>query len=183
MKAGIIDLFVDSFGWVLGKTLLFALAVMGGLAIGGFGLWAATQAVSGEFAFQAGGIPVFHHLSWVTALLPQILLLFWAGMVFVRSEMAEMKHWGQVAAIQALLMVGCFARALPDGMLPQILAWGLTLGGIAGLFALLRKIGSWQLNRGMDHLARLEELNNARRAEMKEKFGTENTSARELGIL
>jgi hypothetical protein len=183
MKAGIIDLFVDSFGWVLGKTFLFALAVMTGMAIGGFALWAGTKTGGDAFGFNGGEASIFSHLASVIAILPQIVLLFWAGMVFVRSEGAEMRHWGYVASLEALLLTVCFSKALPGGVGAQIVAWTVTLVSIGVLRVCLRKIEGWKMQRGMDHLAQLEEFNNARRAELKEKFGTENTSARELGFL
>lgn len=182
MKAGFIDILLGSMCWVLGRAALFALAILAGIGLGGFALWAATSAAGGGFGFPQGSHPVHHYLIWIAALIPQLLLLFWAGILFVRSEGMEMKHWGRVAALQALLMVFCFSRALPDGWLAQTVAWGIVLGGAALQTLILRALERRRTRRGMDYLAALTERNAARRAELKEKYGTTSASARELGI-
>lgn len=183
MKAGIIDIFADAFGWVLAKTAVFALAVLAGIAIGGLGLWAGSEAAGGFFGFKDGSHPVFKQLRWVTALLPQIIVVFWAGMVFVRSEQAEMKHWLQVVALEAGVMAWFLSGALPDGWLAVTVTWITTLAGVAALVWAGRRLERRHLRRGLEHLARLEEENRLRRAWMKETYGTESVSARELGIL
>jgi vacuolar-type H+-ATPase subunit I/STV1 len=182
MKSGIIDIFVDAFGWVLGKAGLFVLAILTGLSVGASGLWAGTMMAGGSFGFQAEK-PIFEHLTWVSAILPQVLLMFWAGMVFVRSEAAEAKHWGQVAAMQALLLTVCCSGALPDGLFPRVVAWSIVLAGIAAVVAGLHGVEGWRQRRGEEHLARLEKMNALRREELKAKFGTVSVGARELGIL
>jgi hypothetical protein len=181
MKSGIIDIFLEAFGWVLGKAGLFVLAILTGLALGGLGLWAGAMTAGGNFGFPASA-PIYEHLTWVSAILPQVILLFWAGMIFVRSEAVEGKHWGQVAALQALLLTACCSGALPDGWLPRAVAWSVVLAGIAAMTFGLRRLEGWRQRRGEKHLARLEEMNARRREELKEKFGTESAGARELGV-
>ncbi|MEK7953528.1 hypothetical protein [Luteolibacter soli] len=182
MKSGIIDIFLDAFGWVLGKTGLFALAILTGIALGALGLWAGTMSGIGTFGFRADK-PILEHITWVGAILPQVLLMFWAGMLFVRSEAVGAKHWGQVVAAQALLLVFCCADAMPEGLLPRMIAWSIVAVGIAGMAAGLRWLAGWVQRRGEAHLAHLEEENALRREELKEKYGTVSVGARELGIL
>jgi hypothetical protein len=182
MKAGIIDIFLDSFGWVLGKTTVFAFAVMLGVAIGSCALFAGTRVGGGELEFSPGALPIYQYLGVVTAILPQLLVVFWAGMVFVRSESASAGHWVSIVAAEALVLTGCFSRALP-GTLAQVVAWIVTLSLIGGVAAIISKLEHWKVKRGVDHLERLQEENLVRRAGLKEKYGTENAGAGELGIL
>jgi len=181
MKSGIIDIFADAFGWVLGKTGIFLLAVVTGVVIGAAGLWAGTMAGDGVFGFRdVASVPGF--LMWVSAILPQGVLLFWAGIIFVRSENVEAKHWGQLVAMQAILLAGCCSRGLPNGLFPPLVAWSVVLGGIAAVITGLRRMERRRLRRGEEHLAQLEEMNARKREELKAKFGTVSASARELGI-
>ncbi len=183
MKAGIIDIFAESLGWVLGKTALFAMAAGLGVGIGASALWAGTAAGTGGFGFPAGSHPIHAQLSVVTAILPQVLVIFWAGMIFVRSETATARHWISIVALEALAMTACFARALPAGWLPQIAAWSVVIGGIAAAWYAVMALERMSLKRGLDHLARLQMANAIRREEMKRKFGTESAGAEDLGIL
>jgi hypothetical protein len=182
MKSGIIDIFADAFGWVLGKAGLFVLAVVTGVVIGAAGLWAGTRMGDGGFGFRdVASVPGF--LMWVSAILPQGVLLFWAGMIFVRSEDVEAKHWGRLVAMQAILLAGCCSRGLPDGILPPVVAWSVVFAGIAAVIIGLRWLEGRRQRRGEEHLAQLEEMNVLRRAELKAKFGTDSAGARELGII
>lgn len=183
MKAGIIDIFADTFGWVLGKAAIFAVAILLGVGIGACALSAGTAVGTGGFGFRGGSHPIHGQLSVVTAILPQIFVIFWAGMAFVRSEKAEGKHWVGVIAMEALAMTGCFAAAMPGGLIPQIAAWSVVIGGIAAVYYAVMLLERRQMRRGMDHLARLEMENSIRREEMKIKYGTTSTSARDLGLL
>ena len=183
MKAGIIDIFADSFGWVLGKTTLFAMAVFLGLGIGASGLWLGTIVGSGEFRFESGSKPIHQQLSVVTAILPQVLVIFWAGMVFVRSEKAAVRHWVTIVGLEALTMTACCARAIPGGWFAVMAAWMATIAGIAAVYYAVVSLERRQLKRGLDHLERLQMANSIRREEMKRKYGTESTSAHDLGIL
>ncbi|MCW1922060.1 hypothetical protein OKA05_05815 [Luteolibacter arcticus] len=182
MKSGIIDIFADAFGWVLGKAGLFVLAVVTGVLIGAAGLWAGTKTGDGAFGFrEVASVPGF--LMWVGAILPQGVLMFWAGMIFVRSESVEAKHWGQLAAIQAILLTLCCSKGLPEGLLSRVVAWSVVFAGVAAVTTGLRRLEGRRQRRGEEHLARLEEENALRREELKDKFGTESVGARELGIL
>ena len=182
MKAGIIDIFAESFGWVLGKTTLYAMAVGTGIGIGACALWAGTAAGSGELRFDAA--PGIHqHLAMVTAILPQVLVAFWMGMVFVRSENADAKHWVSVVALEALVMTACFSRAIPGGWLAQFAAWMVAVALIAAVEVAVVFLEFRKAKRGVDHLVRLLQENAGRRAALKEKVGTESAGAEDLGIL
>jgi hypothetical protein len=182
MKSGIIDIFIDAFGWVLGKAGLFVLAIATGVAIGASALRAGTMSGGGVFGFRdVASIPGF--LMWVSAILPQGVLLFWAGMIFVRSETVEGKHWGQLAALQAILLTACCSKGLPGGFFPPVVAWSVVFAGIAAVMAGLRRLEGWRQRRSEEHLAHLEEMNALRREELKARFGTDSAGARELGIL
>jgi hypothetical protein len=183
MKAGFIDLLLSTIGWVVGKTALFALAVMLGIVTGGAGLWLGSMAGDGGFGFRAGDQAIFGYLSVVGAILPQVVLMLWAGISYVRSEKAGAWAWLRVVAMQAALMLICFALAMPEGILPQVIAWGVALGLLALMAKIVRKVGNHQLQRGLNHLEKLKEDNVRRREELKEKFGTVSTGAEELGIL
>lgn len=183
MKAGFIDLLLSTIGWVVGKTALFALAVMLGILTGGAGLWLGTMAGNGSFGFRAGELPIFGYLTVVGAILPQVLLMLWAGFAYVRSEKAGAWEWLRVVALQAALMLICFALAMPEGILPQLVAWTVALGLLALMAKGLRKAGDHQLQRGLNHLEKLKEDNARRRQELHAKFGTVSTGAEDLGIL
>jgi hypothetical protein len=184
MKAGFIDLLLDSIGWVLLKTLVFALAIFAGVGIGMVALMVGTGLGGGEFGFDSSAaMPVQGGLMWVMALLPQVGFVFWAGMWFVRSEKVEAKHWTIVAGVQAFLMTGCLMTALPGGIFPRIVAFAVTTGLMIGLNRCVRRYGAYQFRRGVDHLDLLMAENVARRKELKEKFGTVSSSAEDLGIL
>lgn len=183
MKSGFLDILLGAIGWVVGKTALFALAVMLGILTGGAGLWLGTMAGAGEFGFRAGDIAIFGYLTVVGAILPQVVLMLWAGFCYVRSEKAGAWEWLRVVAMQAALMLICFALAMPTGILPQLVAWGVALTLLALQAKLLRKVGSVQLERGLSHLEKLKEENTRRRQELNTKFGTVSTGAEELGIL
>ena len=183
MKSGIIDIFAESFGWVLGKTALFAIAVFLGVGIGGLALMAGTSAGAGEFRFDSGDLPIHQHLSVVTAILPQVLVIFWAGIIFVKSEQASAYHWVTVIGLEALAMTGSFSRALPEGWLSQMTAWTVAIGGIAAVAYLVKILERRKLKRGLDHLERLQMANTIRREELRHKYGTHSASAHDLGIL
>jgi len=166
---------------VVGKAFLFAIAVMAGIAISGISLWAGTYAGGGEFGFEAGK-PIQEHLKVVMAVLPQIILLLWAGMLFVRSEKAGPRHWMIVAGFEALLMTGCFAAALPGGLLAQLVTWMVVITLIGGLATSVEASQTWQARRGADHLESLKEADVRRREELRGKFGTVSAGAEELGF-
>jgi len=183
MKAGIIDIFAESFGWVLGKAAFFAMAVFLGIGIGASGLWVGTAISSGEFGFKSGEHPIHQYLSVVTAILPQVLVIFWAGMIFVRSENAAARHWVTIVGLEALTLTACFSRAIPGGWFSVVTAWMVTFAGIVAVYYAIISLERRQVKRGLDHLERLQMANAIRREEMKRKYGTESTSAHDLGIL
>lgn len=181
MKAGFIDLLLDSVGWVLLKTFVFALAIFAGVGIGILALIIGTSVGGGRFGFESG-MPVQGGLRWVMALLPQVAFVFWGGMWFVRSENVEAKHWTIVAGLQAFLLTACLLTALPGGVFTRVVALAVTTGLMIGLNRCVRKFGAYQYRRGLDHFDLLMAENVARRAELNEKFGTVSSSAEELGI-
>ncbi len=183
MKSGFLDILLGAVGWVVGKTALFFLAIMLGIITGGAGLWLGTWAGGGEFGFHTGEIPIFGYITVVAAILPQVVLMLWAGFLYVRSEKAGAWEWLRVVAMQAGLMLICFALAMPVGILPHVVAWSVALGLLALQAKLVRKAGKVQLKRGLNHLDKLKEDNVRRRQEMHTKFGTVSTGAEELGIL
>jgi hypothetical protein len=103
-------------------------------------------------------------------------------MWFVRSENVEAKHWTIIAALQAFLLTGCLMTAIPDGVFTKVVALAVTTGLVIGLNRCVRKYGAYQFRRGLDHFDLLMAENVARRAELKEKFGTVSSSAEDLGI-
>ncbi|WP_367870108.1 hypothetical protein [Luteolibacter sp. Populi] len=183
MKSGFLDLLLATAGWVVGKTCLFALAALTGIAIGAVALWAGTMAGGGGFGFPTGESPIFGQLSTVIALLAQGVILFWAAMFYVRSEKAGGREWLMIAAGEALLLTGCFSLALPGGLGASIVSWCVCLGLLAGLKKIASRFGHRQIQRGIDHLEKLKEDNARRRVEMTAKYGTVSTGAEELGIL
>ena len=185
MKSGFLDLLLATAGWVVGKTFLFALAALTGVAIGAASLWAGTIAGGGGFGFGSGAEEgaIFSHLTTVVAVLPQCIILFWAAMFYVRSEKAGGREWLMIAAAEALLLTGCFTLALPGGSGAPIIAWCVCIGLLAGLKKIANKFGHRQVQRGVDHLEKLKADNALRRVEMTAKYGTVSTGAEELGIL
>jgi hypothetical protein len=181
MKAGFIDLLLDSIGWVLLKTLIFALAILAGIGIGMLALTVGTALAGGNFGFEYE-MPVQGGLMWVMAILPQIAFVFWGGMWFVRSENVEAKHWTMIAGLQAFLLTGFLMAAMPGGLFTKVVAFAVTTGLMIGLNRCVRKFGAYQFRRGLDHFDLLMAENVARRAELKEKFGTVSSSAEDLGI-
>ncbi len=181
MKAGFIDLLLDSIGWVLLKAAVFALAIFAGVGIGVLALMAGTSLGGGGFGFDAG-MPIQEGLMYVLAMLPQVAFVFWAGMWFVRSENVEARHWTIIAGLQAYLLTGCLMTAMPGGIFPRIVALAVTTGLMIVLSRGVRKYGNFQYRRGLDHFDLLMSENVARRAELKEKFGTVSSSAEDLGI-
>lgn len=181
MKAGFIDLLLDSIGWVLLKTLVFALAIFAGVGIGMVALTVGTGLGGGGFGFDAG-MPIQGGLMYVLAVLPQVAFVFWAGMWFVRSENVEAKHWMIIAGLQAYLLTGCFMTAMPGGIFARVVAIAVTTGLVIGLNRCVRRYGAYQFRRGLDHFDLLMSENVARREELKKKFGTVSSSAEELGI-
>jgi hypothetical protein len=182
MKAGFIELLVESIGWVLVKTLVFALAILAGVGIGIVALMIGAALDGGGFG-SGGELSVQDGLMWVMALLPQVGFVFWSGMWFVRSENVEAKHWTILAGVQAFLLTGCLMIVLPMGIFPKIVAFAVTTGLVIGLNRCVRKYGAHQFRRGVDHLDLLMAENVARRAELRKKFGTVSSSAEDLGIL
>lgn len=183
MKSGIIDIFAESLGWVLGKASLFALAVLLGIGIGGLALMAGTSVGGGEFRFDSGDNPIHQQLSVVTAILPQVLVVFWAGIIFVRSEQASVYHWVAIIALEALAMTASFSRAIPGGWMAQTVAWTVTVGGIVAVTHLVKLLEGRKQKRGLDHLEQLQLANAIRRDELRHKYGTFSASAEDLGIL
>lgn len=183
MKSGIIDIFAESLGWVLGKASLFAMAVILGVGIGGLALMAGTSVGGGAFRFDSGDLPIHQYLSVVTAILPQVLVIFMAGFIFVKAENASANHWVTVVGLEAVAMTACFSRALPGGLLAQMAAWSVAIGGIVAVAYLIRLMEKRREKRGLDHLERLQLANAIRREELKRKYGTQSASAHELGIL
>jgi hypothetical protein len=182
MKAGFIELLVDSIGWVLLKTLVFALAILAGLGIGIVALMVGAGVGGGGFGSGAE-LSVQDGLMWVMAILPQVGFVFWSGMWFVRSENVEAKHWMILAGVQAYLLTGCLMTiVLPMGIFQKIVAMAVTTALMIGLKRCVRRYGAHQFRRGVDHLDLLMSENVARRQELKEKFGTVSSSAEELGI-
>ncbi|WP_035611653.1 hypothetical protein [Haloferula sp. BvORR071] len=182
MKSGFLDLLIGTTAWVVGKTALFGLATILGLLTGGAGLWAGTALGSGNFGFRAGDLPIFGYLTVVGAVLPQFLLMLIAGYRYVRSEEAGAREWLQLVALQAALLLICFALALPEGLLPQIVAWIVTGALFAGQVKIAARYSSFQLDRGVDALEKLKADNARRRLELNLKYGTVSSGADELGI-
>ena len=183
MKSGFLDLLLSTAGWVVGKTALFFLAIILGIITGGTGLWLGTMVGQGEFGFRAGDNPIFGYLTVVGAILPQVLLMVWAGIIYVRSEEAGAWQWLRVVAMEAGLLLICFALAMPSGILPQVVAWGAALGLLALQAKLVKKLGYRRVERGENHLEKLLADNVRRRQELNEKYGTVSTGAKDLGIL
>jgi hypothetical protein len=183
MKAGFIDLLLDSIGWVLVKAWVFALAILTGVGMAILALMAGTAVGGGGFGFAAGsGMPIQEGLMWVLALLPQVAFVFWAGMYFVRSENVEARHWTIIAGLQAYLLTGCLMMAMPGGIFARVVAVAVTTALMIGLSRGVKKFGNFQYRRGLDHFDLLMSENVARRKELKEKFGTVSSSAEDLGI-
>ena len=147
VKAGIIDILVDSFGWVVGKALLFALAVVAGFGMGVIALAAGTAAGGGGFGFASINPGIHTHLVVVASLLPLVACVFWAGMWFVRSENAGAREWGVIAGIHTILLVACFTAALPSGWLSKAAAWGLALAMPLMLGTGLWVFQQWRMSR------------------------------------
>ena len=181
MKAGFIDLLLDSIGWVLVKALIFALAILTGVGIATLALMVGTGVGGGGFGFETG-MPIQEGLMWVLAILPQVALVFWSGMWFMRSENVEARHWAIIAGLQAYLLTGCLMTAMPGGVFPRVVAVAVTTALMIGLNRCVRKFGKFQYRRGLDHFDLLAAENVARRKELKEKFGTVSSSAEDLGI-
>jgi len=183
MKAGIIDIFAESFGWVIGKATAFSFAVMAGVGIGLAALMAGSAVGGAPISFYGPAAGMKEYLTYVTAILPQVIVLFWAGMIFVKSEKAEARHWLGVVALEAIFLTASFSRAIPGGVLAQVAAWVVVIGGIAAFGYAVFFLERHQTRKGINHLERLMHENAIRRAELKKKFGTESASAIDLGLI
>lgn len=183
MKAGFIELLVDSIGWVLLKALVFAMAILSGAGIGVLSLMAGTALAKGSFGYAGGSeVGIQGGLMYVLAVLPIIAFVFWTGMWFIRSENVEAKHWNILATLQAFMITGIFIMAIPGGIFPKVAAVLITVTLTTALRRGVRRYGKFEANRGQNHLEELLAANVERRAGLEKKFGTVSSSAEDLGI-
>lgn len=172
-------MFASGIGWLLKQLSLFLVSIWLGTFIGGASLLAGELADGGPFDTDyLVYSPVFLLSLW---LIPNVCFLAAAIYWFVREETETTLAYGILIGVESLVAVAGGIKRL-DGWLPLSTTWAtcLVLIGMAG--AGLWFFRQWQINRWAGELEILKAENAARRAEMKEQFGTDSAGVDEIGM-
>ncbi len=180
MKGDVIEVFGDTFAWVFGKAFLFFVAVVTGIGIG-------VASIAASSLLGTGSAPVVSFADGrlvyvIGCIVPALFAVIFAGMWFVRSDEAGWLAWSGLAAAQAALLGAAYSTIFRPGLAALATLWGLLVVCSAMLAVALWCWQIWRTNRWAAELAMLQAENQRRRAELKEKFGTESAGADELGI-
>jgi hypothetical protein len=124
MNLDIEDVFAGVFGSILGRALLFLLAVWLGCSIGAAG--SIVGAMLLERAFLIEGL----HLLWASPILIfsvwgllNIPFLLFAFIYFIRSEDAGFRAWGIIVGVESLMVMAGWASYFAREWLPITAAW------------------------------------------------------------
>lgn len=179
MKFGSEIDFGDIFASGLLALLLNGFVVVGGLWLG---------LMIGEAGMAAGDLAATGSpdLDWLLGpfdgsktgiffwMLTGVLGLGAAWFKFSRLDSGGGIRWGIFIGLVAAAWLAIRSHKLDSGWLPVTAAWGtwaITLTMIGTALWFMRQ---WQMNRWATEMAMLQAENAARRAELTEKFGTDN---------
>jgi len=181
MKAGIIDILLDAFGWVGGKAALFYLAIFTGAGMGALALLAGMKVGKGFDYPITGDNPIAQAAPGFVVGVPQFALLFGVALWWVRSEKVGVRSWAVIAGVEAAL-VTLFLLPGISGVFPLIVTMTVLIAETVilakGVIAFrVLQVRRWE----EDAAARLVE-NAHRREDLLARFGTVNSSAADLGI-
>ncbi|MGL5018142.1 MAG: hypothetical protein ACRDBP_08425 [Luteolibacter sp.] len=170
MDVDVEDVIAGAVGSVLGRMVLFAVAVWLGCGIGGAGILAGSMAENGTWQvpmwwFLWGG-PLLLFSTWAFLNIP---FLFYFLMRFVRGDGDSYLRWGIVIGVQALVVMLGWVRDFAEGWVPLIVAWGTCL-----LLLIMIGTGIWLVRQHLINLwardmAMLRAENAQRRAEREDE--------------
>jgi hypothetical protein len=170
MDLDVEDIITGAVGSVLGRMVLFGVAVWLGCCVGGAGIAAGDMAESGTWRVPtllwlwAGPLLLFS--SWAFLNIP---FMFYFLMRFIRGDGDSYVTWGIVIGMQALFVMLGWVRDFVENWVPLIVAWTTCI-------VLLTMIGSgiWLVRQHLINLwardmAMLRAENAQRRAEREEE--------------
>ena len=164
MELDVEDIFAAAVGSVIGRFILFMIAVWVGCTVGGAGIVAGS--IAEDWGWPADTIrwlwaaPLLLFSSW--ALLNVPFLIYWL-MRFVRSEGDGYVAWGVVIAVESLVVMLGWLRDFVHGWLPLTVAWifwfvVLVMAG-TGLWMIRQHcINCWARELGMLRAANAQKL-------------------------
>lgn len=166
MDLDVEDIIAGAVGSVLGRMVLFGVAVWLGCCVGGTGIAAGSIAEAGTWRVPtllwlwAGPLLLFS--SWAFLNIP---FLFYFLMRFVRGDGDSYLTWGIVIGMQALFVMLGWVRDFVDGWVPLIVAWTTCL-----MLLVMIGTGIWLVRQHLINLwardmAMLRAENAQRRAE------------------
>ncbi len=124
MDLDVEDIIAGAVGSVLGRMVLFLVAVWLGSCVGGAGIAAGTMAEMGTLLVPtllwmwAGPLLLFS--SWAFINIPFLMYFL---MRFVRGDGDSYLTWGIVIGVQALVVMLGWVRDFVEGWVPMIVAW------------------------------------------------------------
>jgi hypothetical protein len=179
MKIDIGDVFASGIGWLFKQLFLFVASIWLGTFIGGAAVLAGRLADGWSFDTDyLAYSPVLLLSLW---LIPNVCFLGAAIYWFVREETETTLACGILIGVESLVAVAGGVKWI-HGWLPLTTTWTtcLVLIGMAGTG--LWFFRQWQINRWAAELVALKAENAARRAELKEEFGTESAGPDEIEL-
>jgi hypothetical protein len=124
MNIDVEDVFAGVFGSILGRSILFVLAVWLGCAIGAAGL------IVGMMVLERSIMLHQLHYLWASPLLIfsmwgllNIPFLLFSFIYFIRSENAGYRAWGIIVGVESLLVMAGWAGDFAKEWLPITAAW------------------------------------------------------------
>jgi hypothetical protein len=124
MDLDVEDIITGAVGSVLGRLVLFVVAVWLGCCVGGAGIAAGSLVEGGTSPMQtllwlwAGPLLLFS--SWAFLNIP---VTFYFLMRFIRGDGDSYLTWGIVIGMQALVVMLGWVRDFVDGWVPLTVAW------------------------------------------------------------
>lgn len=124
MDLDVEDIVAGAVGSVLGRMVLFVIAVWIGCSVGGAGIVAGSMAEAGTWQVPTGlwllAGPLLLFSSWAFLNIPFLLYFL---MRFVRSEGDSYLTWGIVIAMEALVVMLGWVGDFVDGWVPMTISW------------------------------------------------------------
>ena len=170
MDLDVEDIITGAVGSVLGRFVLFLVAVWLGCSVGGAGIAAGDMAESGTWQvptlFWLGAGPLLLFSSWAFLNIPFLMYFL---MRFVRGDGDSYLTWGIVIGVQALVVMLGWVGDFVEKWVPMIIAWTTWLVLLVMIGTGIWLVRQHLINLWARDIGLLRAENAMRRAEQEEK--------------